>query len=64
MSKRNRNLIQQIAAWDNLVDAYRKTSNGKRRTWGYLEFKEYDLANLLGGRRRYRAASRPRRWAR
>lgn len=47
MSKRNRNLIQQITAWDNLVDAYRKTSNGKRRTWGYLEFKEYDLANLL-----------------
>jgi len=46
MGKRHRNLIQQIADWDNLLDAYRKTANGKRRTWGYLEFKEYALANL------------------
>jgi RNA-directed DNA polymerase len=47
MSTRHRNLIQQITHWDNLLDAYRKTSNGKRKSWGYLEFKEYDLANLL-----------------
>ncbi|MFU2048899.1 reverse transcriptase domain-containing protein [Bordetella hinzii] len=47
MGKRHRNLIDQITTWENLLDAYRKTSHGKRRTWGYLEFKEYDLANLL-----------------
>jgi RNA-directed DNA polymerase len=47
MGKRHRNLIQQIADPANVLDAYHKTSNGKRRTWGYLEFKEYDLANLL-----------------
>lgn len=46
MGKRHRNLIQQIADWDNLLDAYRKTTNGKRRTWGYLQFKEYALTNL------------------
>jgi retron-type reverse transcriptase len=46
MGKRHRNLIQRITSWENLQDAYHKTATGKRRTWGYLEFKEYDLANL------------------
>lgn len=46
MGKRHRNLMQQIVAWENMLDAYRKTADGKRGTWGYLEFKEYDLANL------------------
>lgn len=46
MGKRNRNLFEQIVEWDNMLDAYRKTSDGKRKSFGYLEFKEYDLANL------------------
>lgn len=40
MSKRNRNLIQQITAWDNLVDAYRKTSNGKRKVANFIKHGE------------------------
>lgn len=47
MGKRHRNLIGQITSMDNLRDAYRKTSDGKKRTWGYLEFKEYAESNLL-----------------
>lgn len=31
---------------DNLRDAYRKTSKGKRLTYGYLEFKEFSEYNL------------------
>ena len=46
MGKRHRNLIDQITAWQNLLDAYHKTANGKRRTWGFLEWKEYGNANL------------------
>jgi len=46
MGKRNRNLYEKITSWPNLVDALHKTSNGKRKTWGYLEWKEYGLANL------------------
>lgn len=46
MGKKYRNLYEQIYTWDNLLDAYKKTCNGKRRTWGYLEFKEYDELNL------------------
>lgn len=47
MPKKHRNLIDQITTLENLRLAYYKTSSGKRRTWGYLEFKEYDEANLL-----------------
>lgn len=47
MTKRHRNLIDRIVAIENLRDAYRKTANNKRMTWGYLEFKEYAEANLL-----------------
>lgn len=44
--KRHKNLIDQIAAIDNLRDAFRKTSKNKRTTFGYLEFKEYLHVNL------------------
>lgn len=47
MVKKHRHLIEQIADIDNLRDAYRKTSSGKKMTFGYLEFKEYAEANLL-----------------
>lgn len=46
MGKRNRNLFEQIVAWDNLLLAYKKTCDGKRQSFGYLDFKEFDLANL------------------
>lgn len=46
MGKRHRNLYKQITSIDNLRDAYKKTSAGKRRTWGYLEWKEYADRNL------------------
>lgn len=47
MSKRHRNLIHQISDINNLRNAYCRASQGKRKTWGYLEFKEYAEANLL-----------------
>ena len=47
MAKKHRNLIGQIADIENLREAYRKTANGKKMTFGYLEFKEYAEANLL-----------------
>jgi len=47
MSKKHRNLIGKIASIDNLRSALEKTSCGKKRTFGYLEFKEYAEANLL-----------------
>lgn len=47
MPKRHRNLIDQITTTENLRLALHKTSNSKRRTWGYLEFKEYAEANIL-----------------
>ena len=31
---------------DNIREAYRKTSNSKKYTYGYLEFKEYSEVNL------------------
>jgi len=46
MTKKHRHLIDKIVSMDNLQDAYRKTANGKKMTFGYLEFKEYDQANL------------------
>lgn len=47
MVKKHRHLIEQIADINNLRDAYKKTANGKKMTFGYLEFKEYAEANLL-----------------
>lgn len=46
MGKKYRNLYEKIHDWDNLLSAYKQTCNGKRKTWGYLEFKEYDECNL------------------
>lgn len=47
MAKKHRNLMDKIADMDNIRDAYKKTSNGKKMTFGYLEFKEYAESNLL-----------------
>lgn len=46
MTKRFRNLIDHITSMENLREAYRRTSKGKRGSFGYLEFKEYHEANL------------------
>lgn len=46
MGRRYRNLIGAIVDPDNLREAYRLTSRGKRLTAGYLDFKEYDAFNL------------------
>lgn len=40
------NLIQKIASIDNLRLAYKRTARAKRKTFGYLEFKEYRDVNL------------------
>ena len=47
MGKKHRNLIGQIADMENLRKAYERTARGKKRTFGYLEFKEFAEANLL-----------------
>lgn len=46
MGKKYKNLFQEIVDPSNMREAYRRTSRGKRTTWGYLEFKENDGANL------------------
>jgi RNA-directed DNA polymerase len=46
MGQKYRNLFDQIVSPENMQLAYYKTLKGKRRTWGYLEFKEYDRINL------------------
>ena len=46
MAKKHRNLIERIACEKNLRRAYLQTARGKRRTFGYLEFKEYAELNL------------------
>lgn len=46
MGKKYKHLIEQIADIDNLRQALRRTSAGKRLTWGCLEFKEYAEMNL------------------
>ena len=54
MGKRYRNLFASIIAPDNLREAYRRTSLGKRGTMGFLRFKEdaesrlYYLRDALG----------------
>lgn len=40
------NLIHKIAHIDNLKLAYKRTARAKRKTFGYLEFKEYRDVNL------------------
>ena len=46
MTKRYRNLIEQIVSSENMREAYRLVARGKRMTGGYLDFKEYDGLNL------------------
>lgn len=46
MGKKFKNLIQRIASRENLLHAYEKASKGKRRSMGYLVFKEHLGANL------------------
>lgn len=44
--KRLKNLMPRVTDRDNLRLAYAKTARGKRQSWGFLEFKEYEDANL------------------
>jgi len=46
MGKKYKHLIEQVADIENLREAFRRTSAGKRMTWGHLEFKEYAELNL------------------
>lgn len=46
MVKKCKNLIDKIIDMDNIREAYRKTANSKKYTYGYLEFKEYSEVNL------------------
>lgn len=46
MGKKFKNLIQRIASRENLLHAYERASKGKRRSMGYLIFKEHLGANL------------------
>lgn len=46
MGKKYRNLIDLITADANMLEAYRRTSRGKRLTPGRLEFKEFSPLNL------------------
>lgn len=47
MPKKHKDLINEIISMENLRLAYKKTSKNKKLTYGYLEFKEFDQANLL-----------------
>jgi hypothetical protein len=44
--KTHNNLIDRIASHENFMLAYQRTCNGKRSSYGYLEFKEYAQANI------------------
>lgn len=46
MGQKFRNLIGRIVADDNMRAAYSQTARNKRRSIGYLQFKEYAEANL------------------
>lgn len=46
MAKKYRNLIESITSDDNLRLAYYRTLKGKRKSRGYLEFKEFAEANI------------------
>ena len=46
MSKKFRNLYQQVYQWDNLLLAYKEARRGKTYSSSFLKFKEYHLANL------------------
>ena len=46
MGQKYKNLLPSIGHIDNLRLAFQKTSKGKRKTFGYLEFKEFSEYNL------------------
>lgn len=46
MSKKFRNLYEQVYDWDNLLQAYTEARRGKTYSSSYLRFKEYHLSNL------------------
>lgn len=46
MGKKHKHLFDAIISPDNFDLAYSKTRNGKRRSYSYLEFKEYASLNL------------------
>jgi len=46
MGLKYRNLFDQIVEIDNLQLAYKNTKKGKKETFSYLEFKEFDQFNL------------------
>ncbi|MBP8135496.1 MAG: group II intron reverse transcriptase domain-containing protein [Rhodoferax sp.] len=46
MGKKHKNLFAQVVDADNIWAAYRKASVGKRRTLGYLQFRQNEAANI------------------
>lgn len=46
MGKKHRNLMPQITSDSNMRNAYRRTSEGRRLTLGFLEFKEFAPLHL------------------
>jgi len=46
MARKYRNLIGRITSDENMLQAFRRTANGKRLTDGYLDFKEFSALNL------------------
>jgi len=46
MGAKYRNLFDKITSEQNFRAALHKTMRDKRRSWGYLEFKEYEARNL------------------
>lgn len=46
MGKKYRNLMSSITAPDNMRMAYARAARSKRRSWGFLEFREFSEVNL------------------
>jgi len=47
MGLKYRNLFEKIVDINNLQLAYKNTCKGKKETFSYLEFKEFDQYNLI-----------------
>lgn len=46
MSAKHKHLFEEIASRDNLWLAYRKAAKGKRKTLGFLQFRQHEAANI------------------
>lgn len=46
MGRKYKRLFDQIVSHDNFMDAYARTRKGKRKSYSYLEFKEYAELNI------------------